>query len=206
MMPPPSGKCGIRAGVCHKFVAAEQVDPPIKSSVVSNNGLASASTFTLVDQLDGRWQPIEHLSLAVTGDWQHDLYTSYSSGGAGGYTYTGTYLARQPRIQARFTPSYDLPMVWGDLRFFATYSYVGLRCLDPGNLELMPSFETLDGGIVADFSSNFEVRLQGTNLTNELAITEQDARVLGASGAAGGFALGRPIFGREINLGLKYKF
>jgi hypothetical protein len=155
---------------------------------------------------DGRWQPIEHLSLAVTGDWQHDLYTSFSSGGTGGYNYTGTYLARQPRFQARFTPSYEMPMVWGDLRFFATYSYVGLRYSDPGNLEVMPSFETLDGGVVADFGTNFEVRLQGTNLTNALGITEQDARVLGASGSAGGFALGRPIFGREINLGLKYKF
>jgi hypothetical protein len=59
---------------------------------------------------------------------------------------------------------------------------------------------------VADFGTNFEVRLQGTNLTNALGITEQDARVLGASGSAGGFAFGRPIFGREINLGLKYKF
>jgi hypothetical protein len=155
---------------------------------------------------DGRWQPILHLSLALTGDWQHDVYTSFYSGGAGGYNYTGTYLARQPRFQARFTPSYEIPMDWGELRFFATYSYVGLRYSDPGDLEVMPSFETLDAGIVADFGKNFEVRLQGTNLTNELGITEQDARVFGGSGAAGGFALGRPIFGREVNLGLKYKF
>ena len=97
-------------------------------------------------------------------------------------------------------------MDWGELRFFATYSYVGLRYSDPGNLEVMPSFETLDAGIVVDFGKNFEVRLQGTNLTNELGITEQDARVFNASGSAGGFALGRPIFGREVNLGLKYKF
>jgi hypothetical protein len=38
-------------------------------------------------------------------------------------------------------------------------------------------------------------------------VTEQDARAAsGTSGAANGFALGRPIFGREVNLGLKYKF
>jgi hypothetical protein len=51
------------------------------------------------------------------------------------------------------------------------------------------------------------VRLQGTNLTNELGITEQDARAAsGTSGSSGGFALGRPIFGREENIGVKYKF
>ena len=184
---------------------------PFQAFVTSASGTLESVTATYGARtygldFDGRWQPILHLSLALTGDWQHGLYTSFSSGGAGGYNYTGTYLARQPRFQARFTPSYEIPMDWGELRFFATYSYVGLRYSDPGNLEVMPSFETLDAGIVVDFGKNFEVRLQGTNLTNELGITEQDARVFNASGSAGGFALGRPIFGREVNLGLKYKF
>jgi hypothetical protein len=93
------------------------------------------------------------------------------------------------------------------VRFFATYSYIGLRYSDPGNAQVLPSYNTLDGGIVADLGPHFELRLQGTTLTNELGITEQDARAAsGTSGAAGGFALGRPIFGREVNLGLKYKF
>ena len=57
------------------------------------------------------------------------------------------------------------------------------------------------------FRSHLEVRLQGSNLTNELGVTEQDARALsGTSGTSGGFALGRPIFGREENIQLKYKF
>jgi outer membrane receptor protein involved in Fe transport len=98
-------------------------------------------------------------------------------------------------------------MDWGNLRFFATYTYVGLRYSDPANQQVLPAFGTLDGGIVADLGKNFEIRLQGTNLTDALGITEQDARAnLGSSGSNGGFALGRPIFGREVNLQLKYKF
>jgi len=98
-------------------------------------------------------------------------------------------------------------MDWGNLRFFATYTYVGLRYSDPANQQVLPAFGTLDGGIVADLGKNFEIRLQGTNLTDALGITEQDARAnLGGSGSSGGFALGRPIFGREVNLQLKYKF
>jgi outer membrane receptor protein involved in Fe transport len=152
----------------------------------------------------GRWQPIQHLSLGITGNWQDSTYTNIiAAGGAGA---DGNILQRQPRFQMRFTPEYDVPMGWGDVRFFATYSYIGLRYSDPGNAQVLPAYATLDGGIVADIG-HFELRLQGTNLTNELGITEQDARAAsGTSGSSGGFALGRPIFGREINLGLKYKF
>jgi hypothetical protein len=153
----------------------------------------------------GRWQPVQHLTLGITGNWQDSTYTDIvAAGGAGA---DGNILQRQPRFQMRLTPEYDVPIPWGDVRFFATYSYIGLRYSDPGNAQVLPSYNTLDGGIVADLGPHFELRLQGTNLTNELGITEQDARAAsGTSGAAGGFALGRPIFGREVNLGLKYKF
>jgi hypothetical protein len=152
-----------------------------------------------------RLEPIQNLSFSITGNWQDSTYTNIiAPGGAGA---DGNVLQRQPRFQTRFTPAYDIPMSWGDLRAFLTYSYIGLRYSDPGNAQVLPSYQTLDAGIVADIGKHFEVRLQGTNLTNTLGITEQDARAAsGTSGAAGGFALGRPIFGREENLGVKYKF
>jgi hypothetical protein len=152
-----------------------------------------------------RWQPIDHLSFSITGNWQDSTYTDIPAGSSAGAD--GNVLQRQPRFQTRFTPAYDIPMNWGDLRFFATYSYIGLRYSDPGNAQVLPAYETLDAGIVAELAQNFEFRLQGTNLTNALGITEQDARAAsGTSGSSGGFALGRPIFGREVNLGFKYKF
>jgi iron complex outermembrane receptor protein len=152
-----------------------------------------------------RLEPIQNLSFSITGNWQDSTYTNIiAPGGAGA---DGNVLQRQPRFQTRFTPAYDIPMSWGDLRAFLTYSYIGLRYSDPGNAQVLPSYQTLDAGIVADIGKHFEVRLQGTNLTNTLGITEQDARAAsGTSGAAGGFALGRPIFGREENIGVKYKF
>ena len=156
----------------------------------------------------GTWAPIAHLTLGLSGDWQNDKYTGFYSAGSStnaSFDYTGNRLARQPRIQTRFTPAYDLPVPWGDVRFFLTYTYVGLRYSDPGNTEVLPSYSTLDGGIVSGIGDHFELRLQGTNLTNTLGLTEQDAREL-TGGTAGGFALGRPIFGREVNLQLRYKF
>jgi outer membrane receptor protein involved in Fe transport len=182
---------------------------PFQQFVTTSTGLQNlVFTYGVISTgLDfvAKWNPIQNLSLGITGNWQDSTYTDIiAAGGAGA---DGNVLQRQPRFQARFTPEYNVPMVWGDLRFFATYSYIGLRYSDPGNAQVLPSFETLDAGIVADIGQHFEVRLQGTNLTNELGITEQDARAAsGTSGSSGGFALGRPIFGREENIGVKYKF
>jgi outer membrane receptor protein involved in Fe transport len=182
---------------------------PFQQFVTTSTGLQNLVFTYGVDSTGvdfvARWQPIQNLSLGITGNWQDSTYTDIiAAGGAGA---DGNVLQRQPRFQARFTPEYNIPMQWGGLRVFLTYSYIGLRYSDPGNAQVLPSYETLDAGIVADIGKHFEVRLQGTNLTNELGITEQDARAAsGTSGSSGGFALGRPIFGREENIGVKYKF
>jgi outer membrane receptor protein involved in Fe transport len=182
---------------------------PFQQFVTTSTGLQNLVFTYGVDSTGvdfvARWQPIQNLSLGITGNWQDSTYTDIiAAGGAGA---DGNVLQRQPRFQARFTPEYNIPMEWGGLRVFLTYSYIGLRYSDPGNAQVLPSYETLDAGIVADIGKHFEVRLQGTNLTNELGITEQDARAAsGTSGSSGGFALGRPIFGREENIGVKYKF
>ena len=182
---------------------------PFQQFVTTSTGLQNL-VFTYGVKSTGidyvvRWEPVQHLSFGITGNWQDSTYTNIiAAGGAGA---DGNVLQRQPRFQTRFTPAYDIPMSWGDLRAFLTYSYIGLRFSDPGNAQVLPAYETLDGGIVADIGQHFEVRLQGSNLTNSLGITEQDARAAsGTSGQAGGFALGRPIFGREENIGVKYKF
>jgi hypothetical protein len=58
---------------------------------------------------------------------------------------------------------------------------------------------------VADIGTNFEVRLQGSNLTDTIALTEGNARVI-TSGISNGFEMARPLFGREVFLQLGYKF
>jgi outer membrane receptor protein involved in Fe transport len=98
-----------------------------------------------------------------------------------------------------------MPLPWGEFRVFATYSYIGERFSDPGNTQVLPQYYTLDAGVVAGIGSNFEVRLQGSNLTNQIGLTEGNARVTTA-GISGGFEMARPIFGREGQLQLRYKF
>jgi hypothetical protein len=170
--------------------------------ITATYGASSSGT-----DFEARWEPIPHLTFDLSGDWQRDLYSSYTSATSGGADYTGLYLQRSPRLQFRFTPGYDVPMDWGDLRVFMTYTHVGLRFSDIANQQVLPAYYTLDAGVVAELGPHFEVRVQGSNLTNELGLTEGNARVaLGGSGIANNFEMARPIFGREVNLQLRYKF
>jgi len=169
-------------------------------------GTYGASSYGV--NVEGQWHPIPQFRLDISGDWVHAVYTSYTSVTSAGASYTGNILQRQPRLQFRITPSYEIPMVFGGLRFFATYSHVGLRYDDIANQQILPEYYTLDAGGVAEIGHNFEVRLQGTNLTNQIGLTEGNARVaLGSgSGIVNNFEMARPIFGREVTLQLRYKF
>ncbi|MFI4886013.1 MAG: TonB-dependent receptor domain-containing protein [Steroidobacterales bacterium] len=154
------------------------------------------------------WSPLARLRLGLTGDWQHSVYTHFSSFaglGTGAFDNDGNILQRQPRLQVRFTPEYDLPMRWGRVRMFATVSYIDLRYSDTENTQILPAYTTLDAGIVGDFGDHLELRLQGTNLTDALGLTEGNARSLTA-GISTGFEMARPIFGREVQGQLRYYF
>jgi len=154
------------------------------------------------------WFPLPRLSLGLTGDWQHSVYTHFSSFaglGAQAFNNDGNILQRQPRLQLRFTPEYEVPMSWGRVRVFATVSYVDLRYSDPENTQILPAYTTLDAGILGNFGRHFELRLQGTNLTDSLGLTEGNSRSLTA-GISTGFEMARPIFGREVQAQLKYVF
>jgi outer membrane receptor protein involved in Fe transport len=156
------------------------------------------------------WFPLERLSLGVTGDWQHAVYTHFTSlavsgGPPTGFDNNGNILQRQPRLQVRFMPEYTMPLEWGELRVFAAVSYVDLRYSDPENLQVLPAYTTLDAGVIAKVGPHLEMRVQGTNLTNELGLTEGNSRTLTA-GISTGFEMARPIFGREVQGQLRYDF
>jgi outer membrane receptor protein involved in Fe transport len=158
--------------------------------------------------VEAKYEPIEHLTFDLSGDWQHSTYQHFAGIDATGASYDGLTLQRQPRLQFRFTPEYSLPLSFVGLRVFMTYTHVGLRYSDIANQQALPPYYTLDAGLVAVLGKNFEMRLQGSNLTNQIGLTEGNARVaLGSgSGISTDFELARPIFGREANLQLRYRF
>jgi len=173
------------------------------TQVVASYGSSSWGTDFQAD-----WFPLENLSLGLTGDWQDSVYAhfgSFAGDGTAAFDNDGNILQRQPRLQVRLTPEYVVPTRWGKLRLFAAVSYIDLRYSDPEDTQILPSYTTLDAGIVGDYGEHLELRLQGTNLTDAIGLTEGNSRSL-TSGISTGFEMARPLFGREVQGQIKYYF
>ena len=163
---------------------------------------------------NGSWSPIENLKLTLVGNYMDGHYTNYN--GCAEYTdingntqcvgLNGQPLQRQPKLRYMFTPSYRIVTGWGDITGFVTYTHIGQRYEDQSGLQPLGPYHTLDAGIVANVQQNWQFTLRGTNLTNEIGLTEGNSRVFGVNTGIGGVIMARSIEGREVNLQAKYSF
>jgi len=117
----------------------------------------------------------------------------------------GQQLARLPDFQIRVTPSDTQIFPWGSVTEYVTYEHVGQHYQDNTGLNPLGSYYDLAAGIVAELGDSWEIRLMGTNLTNQIGLTEGNAR-FGGNTEQGGVNFGRSILGREGSIELKYKF
>jgi outer membrane receptor protein involved in Fe transport len=203
----------VDANVYHKQFTGLQYQETTISGVplsqISNYG-SDSKGLDLIATLT----PIEHLNLTVVGDYMDGHYTHDNScnpyidlnGNPQCVGFDGKPLQRQPKVQYRFTPSYTLVPAWGDVTAFITYEHVGQRYEDQSGLQPLGAYYTLAAGVVANYGKTWQLRVQGTNLSNQIGLTEGNARKLGVESGIGGVILARPIEGREINVGLWYKF
>ncbi|MBN8712546.1 MAG: TonB-dependent receptor [Xanthomonadales bacterium] len=160
------------------------------------------------------WSPIENLSLTLAGNYVDGKYSHNDAcvpgfdinGDAHCYSFNGNPLARQPKLRYMFTPKYTWPTSFGGITAWVTYTHVGQRYQDQTGIQPLGTYDTFAAGIVTDIGTNWQLRLQGTNLTNEFAITEGNTRVLGQNAGINGVFMARPLFGREVSLQAKYLF
>jgi outer membrane receptor protein involved in Fe transport len=158
-------------------------------------------------------KPFDHFTLALGGDYMDGHYTHYltcvqyvaQDGSNQCTSINGMQLQRQPKFQARLTPAYDVPMSWGDLRFWVTYEYVGNRYGDLIEQQPLGNYYDLSFGAAANIGEHWALSLQGTNLTDQTGITEGNARLFGFA-STNGVILARSIEGREVNFQVKYNF
>jgi hypothetical protein len=158
--------------------------------------------------------PIEHLNLTVIGDYMDGHYTHYNGcapyvdilGNKQCAVIDGAPLQRQPKVQYRFMPSYELVPAWGDVTGWITYEHVGQRYEDISGLQPLGAYYTLGAGIVANYGKNWQFSIEGTNLTDQIGLTEGNARKFGQASGIGGVLLARSIEGREVWIQAKYKF
>ncbi|MHA4868926.1 TonB-dependent receptor [Duganella sp. PWIR1] len=142
-------------------------------------------------------RPIENLQLSLTGDYQKSEYRDNP-------LTDGKTVQRQPKLQFRFTPTYRIPFGDGNAaKVYGTYTSIGERWADQANQQYLPSYRTIDAGVLFSFGDKVEVRLAGTNLNNELGLTEGNSRL--TTGGTGPINA-RPLFGRTWEASLLYRF
>lgn len=149
-------------------------------------------------EFEGAVRPVGGLEIAATGVWMNAEFKNFGDN-------TGNRVHRQPRFQARLTPSYYWMLPNGDLKVYATYSHVGDRYSDIANGQLLPSYETLDIGATANFGEHWQFTLRGSNVTDEIALTEGNARVIG-NATSGSVFMGRPIDGTSYQASVAFRW
>jgi len=175
------------------------------------------SNYLLIKGIDvvGTLTPFKGFNIRVVGDYEDGKFQDYIgclkyidiNGNPQCAQINGSPLERQPKFQVRVTPSYTVvPGPWGDVTGWVTYEHVGQRYEDLTGLQPLGTYYMLSAGIVANVGNNWQFRVQGTNLTNQIGLTEGNARVTGGESGVGGVLLARPYEGREVNVTAKYKF
>lgn len=164
--------------------------------------------------LDGYVTVFKGLTVRVVGDYTSGHYDNDNAclpyttilGATACASINGAPLQRQPQFQIRVTPSYFVATAWGDVVTWLTYEHVGQRYSDLAGTQPLGSYDMLSGGVVADVGKRWQFRVQGTNLTNTLALTEGNARIFGGAVGVGDVVLARPYEGREVNFTVGYNF
>jgi outer membrane receptor protein involved in Fe transport len=162
----------------------------------------------------GALTPVENFRFQVVANYMDGEYTDYDAcfpftnvvTGDGCAPIEGQQLQRQPKLRYMLTPSYRLPVGFGDIEAFVTYTHIGDRTQDQSGLQELGSYYTWDFGISARVGENWLFALRGTNISDELGITESNSRIFGAASGTGGVLLARPIEGSEINFQAKYQW
>jgi len=160
---------------------------------------------------DSDIQALRTFRIAINGNWEHAYYKNF----AGCFLYTnilnqpvcgtinGNQLARLPKYQFRLTPSDSQSFNWGTLTEQMTYQDIGIRYQDDTGLTPLPAYYTLSAGINAVVGAHWEFTLLGRNLTNQMGLTEGNAR-FGGNTVQNNVGFGRSIVGREVSIMAKY--
>jgi hypothetical protein len=158
--------------------------------------------------------PFENFRFRVVANYLNGEYTDFDAcfpftnvvTGNGCARIQGEQLQRQPKLRYMLTPSYSLPQRWGDLTAYVTYTHVGDHTQDQSGLQQLGSYETVDFGVSANVGQNWQFSVRGTNVTDELGLTESNSRIFGSAAGSGGVLLARPLEGSQVSFQAKYRW
>lgn len=154
-------------------------------------------------EAEGSVGPFSGFNLDFSATYLDATYDDFFTGG-GTIDNTGNQVQRQPDWQFRITPYYEVEFGSATANVFATVAYIGDRFSDVENLQVLPSFTTLDAGISLRLDPEIIFMVTGSNLIDEAGLTEGNPRIIGGQGS--GAILARPILGRSFRFSVSYGF
>lgn len=178
---------------------SQQIVDPVTGGITTVIAVAGSRTWGA--ELEGVLRPIERVSIGFNATAFKARFRNIDAGVSNGVQ-NGYKVPRQPDFQLRLSPSYTVPLASGDLTLFGAFTHVGSRFSDIQNLQKLPKYSTLDLGASVNFGK-FELQLTANNLTNTLALTEGNARIIGTTG---GSVIARSNFGRTFQATGVYRF
>jgi outer membrane receptor protein involved in Fe transport len=120
--------------------------------------------------------------------------------------FTGNQLIRVPKTAFRLTPGFNL--MDRRLRIESSIERYGDRFSDAANTSKLSAYTLVGATVRFNVNDALSVYVYGTNLTNELGLTEGNPRagqiISGEAGAL--YGIGRPEFGRAFKAALLYRF
>lgn len=166
------------------------------NNVASNVNMDTETTGV---EFEAVWQPNSVFSLELSGVMQDpkmvNLPDQYSNR-------ENNQIKRTPKTQVRLIPTVDFD--WGDA--FIIVHHVGDRYADGNNEFSLPDYTTFDAGVNYNITENFLFTLKGTNLTNEVGLTEGNPRSVNDVQAGYTNFFARPVLGRTYTFSLTYNF
>ncbi|WP_420429743.1 TonB-dependent receptor [Kordiimonas sp.] len=164
------------------------------SSVVGSTlGAVAFKTRSVGVEFEGHYT-YDAFNLSFLGTLQDAEITSSTTA-----TDVGNQVLRQPKWQARISPSYDFELGNTTATLYGAVQLVGKRFGDNGNTVELEGYEKIDAGILVRTSSNLFFQVHADNLTDSHGITEGDPRNPAAPN-------GRPILGRSFKFSIGYDF
>lgn len=179
------------------------------NSFVQQFARANTETLGLEAELQYTLSPTLDLALVATvqdPQYKGFKYTELVGGRPVVRDFSGNQLIRVPKTSVRFVPGINL--LGGAVRAELEVEHYSDRFADVANSQKLPAFTVLNANLRARLSDRATLTLNGTNLTNEIGLTEGDPRVgQFISGDAGAqYFRARPIMGRALRASINYRF
>ena len=112
----------------------------------------------------------------------------------------GQQLQRQPKLRYMLTPSYTLPLPWGDIEAYVTYTHVGDHTQDQSGLQQLGTYETWDFGIAAADRRELAVQPARHERDRRARPHGSNSRIFGTAAGTGGVIAGAPARGQRDQL------